>query len=74
MDIETVQVHAKAAQAQAVVESAKTRLHAASEALAATRETNQNSTGILFEQQERLNHVNAKMESLKNSAPEMVCI
>ncbi|RKK42503.1 hypothetical protein BFJ67_g10087 [Fusarium oxysporum f. sp. cepae] len=73
MDIETVQVHAKTAQAQAVVESAKTRLHAASEALAATRETNQNSTGILFEQQERLNHVNAKMESLKNSAPEM-CI
>ncbi|KAJ4161769.1 hypothetical protein NW765_009856 [Fusarium oxysporum] len=71
MDIETVQVHAKTAQAQAVVESAKTRLHAASEALAATRETNQNSTGILFEQQERLNHVNAKMESLKNSAPEM---
>uniref|UniRef100_A0A0D2Y7T9 Uncharacterized protein n=1 Tax=Fusarium oxysporum (strain Fo5176) TaxID=660025 RepID=A0A0D2Y7T9_FUSOF len=66
-------VHAKTAQAQAVVESAKTRLHAASEALAATRETNQNSTGILFEQQERLNHVNAKMESLKNSAPEM-CI
>ncbi|KAK2472423.1 hypothetical protein H9L39_16303 [Fusarium oxysporum f. sp. albedinis] len=74
MDIETVQVHAKTAQAQAVVESAKTRLHAASEALAATRETNQNSTGILFEQQERLNHVNAKMESLKNSAPEMIIL
>ncbi|PCD23683.1 hypothetical protein AU210_015200 [Fusarium oxysporum f. sp. radicis-cucumerinum] len=74
MDIETVQVHAKTAQAQAVVKSAKTRLHAASEALAATRETNQNSTGILFEQQERLNHVNAKMESLKNSAPEMNAI
>ncbi|WKT53204.1 hypothetical protein QSH57_003766 [Fusarium oxysporum f. sp. vasinfectum] len=74
MDIETVQVHAKTAQAQAVVESAKTRLHAASEALAATRETNQNSTGILVEQQERLNHVNAKMESLKNSAPEMNAI
>ncbi|KAJ4231745.1 hypothetical protein NW760_006547 [Fusarium oxysporum] len=69
-----VQVHAKTAQAQAVVESAKTRLHAASEALAATRETNQNSTGILVEQQERLNHVNAKMESLKNSAPEMNAI
>ncbi|ENH66517.1 hypothetical protein FOC1_g10003644 [Fusarium oxysporum f. sp. cubense race 1] len=69
MDIETVQVHAKTAQAQAVVESAKTRLRAASEALAATRETNQNSTGILVEQQERLNHINAKIESLKNSAP-----
>ncbi|KAH7215842.1 hypothetical protein DER44DRAFT_856565 [Fusarium oxysporum] len=52
----------------------KTRLHAASEALAATRETYQNSTGILVEQQERLNHVNAKMESLKNSAPEMNAI
>ncbi|EXA35393.1 hypothetical protein FOVG_13484 [Fusarium oxysporum f. sp. pisi HDV247] len=74
MDIETVQVHAKTAQAQAVVESAKTRLHAASEALAATRETNQNSTGILVEQQERLNHINAKIESLKNSAPEMNAI
>ncbi|TVY60191.1 hypothetical protein Focb16_v003509 [Fusarium oxysporum f. sp. cubense] len=74
MDIETVQVQAKTAQAQAVVESAKTRLHAASEALAATRETYQNSTGILVEQQERLNHVNAKMESLKNSAPEMNAI
>ncbi|EXL92616.1 hypothetical protein NOF04DRAFT_15743 [Fusarium oxysporum II5] len=74
MDIETVQVQAKTAQAQAVVESAKTRLHAASEALAATRETYQNSTGILVEQQERLDHVNAKMESLKNSAPEMNAI
>ncbi|KAL5589601.1 hypothetical protein FOVSG1_011468 [Fusarium oxysporum f. sp. vasinfectum] len=52
----------------------KTRLHAASEALAATRETYQNSTGILVEQQERLNHVNAKMESLKNSALEMNAI
>ncbi|KAM0080268.1 hypothetical protein ACKRZS_007571 [Fusarium odoratissimum] len=74
MDIETVQVQAKTAQAQAVIESAKTRLHAASEALAATRETYQNSTGILVEQQERLDHVNAKMESLKNSAPEMNAI
>ncbi|EXK29056.1 hypothetical protein FOMG_14895 [Fusarium oxysporum f. sp. melonis 26406] len=74
MDIETVQVQTKTAQAQPVVESAKTRLHAASEALAATRETYQSSTGILVEQQERLNHINAKMESLKNSAPEMICI
>lgn len=74
MDIETVQVQAKTAQAQAVIESAKTRLHAASEALAATRETYQNSTGILVGQQERLNHVNAKLERLKNSSLEMVCI
>ncbi|KAL9561011.1 hypothetical protein ACKAV7_014855 [Fusarium commune] len=74
LDIETVQVQAKTAQAQAVVESAKTRLHTASEALAATRETYQNSTGILVEQQERLNQVNSKLESLKNSSLEMNAI
>ncbi|KAF5551215.1 hypothetical protein FMEXI_3331 [Fusarium mexicanum] len=67
-DIEATQLHAKTAQAQAVVESAKTRLHTASEVLAATRDTYQSSTGVLAEQQERLNQVNAKLERLKNSS------
>ncbi|KAF5979523.1 hypothetical protein FBULB1_5729 [Fusarium bulbicola] len=67
-DIEATQLQAKTAQAQAVVESAKTRLHIASEVLVATRDTYQSSTGILVEQQERLNQVNAKLERLKNSS------
>ncbi|KAF5723703.1 hypothetical protein FMUND_1637 [Fusarium mundagurra] len=73
-DTEAAQLQAKAAPAQAVLESAKTRLHTASEALAATRETYQNSTGILVEQQERLNQINAKLECLKNSSLEMNAI
>ncbi|KAF4503485.1 hypothetical protein FAGAP_266 [Fusarium agapanthi] len=70
-DIEAAQLQAKTAQAQAVVESAKIRLHTASEVLTATRDTYQSSTGVLVEQQERLNQVNAKLERLKNSSLEM---
>ncbi|RBA17902.1 hypothetical protein FPRO05_10920 [Fusarium proliferatum] len=71
---EAAQVQAKTAQAQAVLESVKIRLHIASEALAATRETYQNSTGILAEHQGRLNQVNAKLERLVNSSLEMNAI
>ncbi|KAF5567941.1 hypothetical protein FNAPI_517 [Fusarium napiforme] len=73
-DTETAQVQAQTAPAQAVLESAKTRLHTASDALAATRDTYQNSTEILVGQQERLNQVNAKLERLKNSSLEMNAI
>ncbi|KAG9495125.1 hypothetical protein J7337_013360 [Fusarium musae] len=73
-DTEAAQLQVKTAQAQAVFESAKTRIHTASEALAATRDTYQNSTGILVEQQERLSQVNAKLERLKNSSLEMNAI
>ncbi|KAF5620869.1 uncharacterized protein FTJAE_11548 [Fusarium tjaetaba] len=73
-DTEIAQVQAQTAPAQAVLESAKTRLHTASEALAATRETYQNSTSILVEQQERLNQANSKLERLKNSSLEMNAI
>ncbi|RBR22480.1 hypothetical protein FVER53590_10768 [Fusarium verticillioides] len=73
-DTEAAQLQVKTAQAQAVFESAKTRIHTASEALATTRDTYQNSTGILVEQQERLSQVNAKLECLKNSSLEMNAI
>ncbi|PNP83963.1 hypothetical protein FNYG_02651 [Fusarium nygamai] len=73
-DTEAAQLQAKTALAQTVLESAKTRLQTASEALAATRDTYQNSTGILVEQQERLNQVNTKLERLKNSSLEMNAI
>ncbi|KAF5612375.1 uncharacterized protein FSUBG_1452 [Fusarium subglutinans] len=66
-DIEVAQLQAKTAHAQAVVESAKARLHTATEVLAATRDTYQSSTGVLVEQQERYNQVNVKLERLKNS-------
>ncbi|KAF5691798.1 hypothetical protein FDENT_3165 [Fusarium denticulatum] len=73
-DTEAAQLQAKTTQAQAVLESAKTRLHTASDGLAATRDTYQNSTEVLVGQQERLNQVNAKLERLKNSSLEMNAI
>ncbi|KAJ4232276.1 hypothetical protein NW759_002664 [Fusarium solani] len=73
-DTQTAQIHSKTTQAQAVLESAKNRLNAASAALTTTQETYQKSTALLGEQQNKLGELNASLDRLKGSNLKMDAI
>ncbi|KAL2682382.1 hypothetical protein Neosp_006832 [[Neocosmospora] mangrovei] len=71
---QAAQIHAKASQAQAVLESSKNQLNTASAALTATRETYQKSTTLLGEQQNKLGELNASLDRLTASNLKMDAI